>query len=117
MTAPHPVLLEAFRGKYSSSVVGLLSCQINSYLKNLTTKVVSCREVLPVASEPKASGKKDKKKNVDTKKETADESPFKAKFEVELEDTILFPEGMVVDCVFLSMIYSHLQKHFKIYFL
>lgn len=110
MTVSNTAIVEAFRGKYSSAVVGLLSCQINSCLKELTTKVVSCREIGPAADSkadpkegPKGDAKKAANKDGDKKKKKADgkdtptaqkESPFKAKFEVELEDTILFPEGM-----------------------
>ncbi|CAN6636442.1 putative alanyl-tRNA editing protein alaX [Trichomonascus vanleenenianus] len=49
-----------------SSVVGLLACQRNSYLRSLDTKVVGCHKI-----EGKAG----------------------VHYEVELEDTVLFPEG------------------------
>ncbi|KAG5366948.1 putative alanyl-tRNA editing protein [Yarrowia sp. B02] len=54
--------------EYSSTIVGKLACQKDTYLKNLASKVVGCEEVPKTKKTP-------------------------AKFEVELEDTVLFPEG------------------------
>ncbi|KAH3666381.1 hypothetical protein WICMUC_005649 [Wickerhamomyces mucosus] len=51
----------------SSTVVGALQCQRDSYLKSFETSVVSCKEVI------------NKDKSI--------------QYEVELHDTILFPEG------------------------
>lgn len=52
------------------AIVGALACQRNSFLKTLRTHVVACREFEPLG------GKKDGKL-----------------YEVEFEDTVLFPEG------------------------
>lgn len=113
MTVPNPVIisssaataLEAFKSKYSSAVVGLLACQLDSYLKTLSTKVVACREISPTSTtstttntngDDNSKPKNGKKKN-DSKKSTpvpeSSSTPLLAKYEVELEDTILFPEG------------------------
>lgn len=68
----------------SSTVVGALACQRDSFLKKLTTRVVSCKEYEPILS---AKDKQNKNKK------QAAESDEKGLFAVELEDTILFPEG------------------------
>ncbi|ODQ81986.1 hypothetical protein BABINDRAFT_160202 [Babjeviella inositovora NRRL Y-12698] len=60
---------------YVSTVVGALACQRDSYLRTLTTKVVGCQELLPEKKSKKAS------------------EPVTKSYEVELEDTVLFPEG------------------------
>lgn len=54
--------------KHTSTIVGLLTCQNEPYLKAFSTRVVGCKEVPKTKKTP-------------------------AKYEVELEDTILFPEG------------------------
>lgn len=54
--------------RYTSTIVGLLSCQNEPYLKTLTTRVVGCTEIPKTKKTP-------------------------AKYEIELEDTVLFPEG------------------------
>jgi misacylated tRNA(Ala) deacylase len=54
--------------RHTSTIVGLLTCQNEPYLKALTTRVIGCEEVPKTKKTP-------------------------AKYEVELEDTILFPEG------------------------
>ncbi|ODQ63402.1 ThrRS/AlaRS common domain-containing protein [Nadsonia fulvescens var. elongata DSM 6958] len=64
---------------YASAIVGALACQKDSYLKTLTTKVVSCVAL----TVPKPSKSKSK---VIPPVETP-------RYEVEFEDTILFPEG------------------------
>lgn len=71
-----------FRGS-TSTVVGLLACQQDSYLTKLRSKVVSCSEYVPPA--PAANEKKKKKGSAP--------APAKKQYEVELEDTVLFPEG------------------------
>jgi Ser-tRNA(Ala) deacylase AlaX len=63
---------------------GELSCQKDSSLSFLSTKVVSCRPRL----ESPASKVKDRKK--DAPVAASDDRPL---FEVVLEDTVLFPEG------------------------
>ncbi len=63
------------------AVVGALQCQKNSFLKEFSTTVISCTEEKP---EPVAKGKKSKSK---------DQAVATPKFAVELQDTILFPEG------------------------
>ncbi|EAZ62906.1 Alanyl-tRNA synthetase (Alanine--tRNA ligase) (AlaRS) [Scheffersomyces stipitis CBS 6054] len=59
----------------SSTIVGALACQRNSFLKTFKTQVVSSFEY--------------QNKN----KKVKDEAPKEIKYAVELEDTILFPEG------------------------
>lgn len=67
--------------KTGSMVVGGLACQKNSFLKTLRTKVLSCEPHLGhLTSKDKQSGKKKK-------------APEELKYAVELEDTIIFPEG------------------------
>ncbi|CAI5757187.1 unnamed protein product [Candida verbasci] len=62
----------------TSTIVGALACQKNSFLKSFTTRVIASSEIVP----PPTS--KDKQtQNNERRKE----------FAVELEDTILFPEG------------------------
>ncbi|ODV93402.1 hypothetical protein PACTADRAFT_47041 [Pachysolen tannophilus NRRL Y-2460] len=56
--------------KYSSTIVGALACQRESYLKKLTTRVVNCNEQI-----------------------YRDESSSLPRYQIELEDTILFPLG------------------------
>lgn len=73
----------------SSTIVGALSCQMDSYLRTLSTRVISCRPVqlLP----PKAEKGKTAAK-IATEGEVRD---VKNEYEVELEDTIIFPEGIL----------------------
>ncbi|KAK9453207.1 Threonyl/alanyl tRNA synthetase [Dipodascopsis uninucleata] len=68
----------------TSTVVGALACQIDSYLQTFDTKVISCRPVVQV--DKGKSGKK-AKQEIPAQVESG---PF---YELELEDTILFPEG------------------------
>lgn len=68
----------------SPAIVGALACQKNSFLKTFTTTVVSCNEYLPIATS------KDKQ-NKNLKKAVPE--PKEKLYAVELEDTILFPEG------------------------
>ncbi|GAA5886821.1 hypothetical protein JCM6882_005900 [Rhodosporidiobolus microsporus] len=63
--------------------VGMLACQRDPLLALLDTAVVRCDKVAPVAAAP-AGGKKGKK---------AVAEPVKDEWEVELHDTVLFPEG------------------------
>lgn len=63
--------------KFTSAIVGNLACQNNSYLKSFKTKVIECKTVTPVTKE-KTTGKQE-------------DGP--QTYEVELQDTILFPEG------------------------
>ena len=58
---------------------GELACQKDSYLRELSATVVSCK---PRAALPATKGKADKKK-------TAEENLF----DIVLSDTVLFPEG------------------------
>lgn len=67
-----------------STIVGALACQRNSFLKSFQTRVVSCKEYEPIMTS------KDKQ-NKNAKKEIT--KPQETLFAVELEDTILFPEG------------------------
>ncbi|ORY83563.1 Threonyl/alanyl tRNA synthetase [Leucosporidium creatinivorum] len=63
--------------------VGMLACQRDPLLERLTTRVVSCSKRAP-APAPPAKGKKSK---VVVEEAQPDE------WEIELEDTVLFPEG------------------------
>ncbi|KAG7660720.1 uncharacterized protein J8A68_005837 [[Candida] subhashii] len=69
----------------TSAIVGALACQKNSFLKTLTTTVVSSFEFVP----PPTSRDKQNKNN---KKSPSPETKV-LQYGVELEDTILFPEG------------------------
>lgn len=68
---------------HASTIVGALACQRNSFLKTLTTLVVSCKEYEPIMT------LKDKQ----NKNKKAAQAPRETLYAVELEDTILFPEG------------------------
>lgn len=68
----------------SPAIVGALACQKNSFLKSLQTTVISCKEYQPIAT-PKDKQNKNSKKTAPTEKQEL--------YAVELEDTILFPEG------------------------
>jgi misacylated tRNA(Ala) deacylase len=57
-----------------STVVGILACQNDSYLKTLTTSVVACTKTPPPSKKDRAA------------------SDWTG-YEVEFEDTVLFPEG------------------------
>lgn len=64
--------------------MGALACQKNSFLKSFQTLVISCNEYEPIMTS------KDKQ-NKGKKKE--EKVPTEKLYAVELEDTILFPEG------------------------
>ncbi|SGZ54952.1 CIC11C00000004567 [Sungouiella intermedia] len=68
----------------TSTIVGALACQKNSFLKSFQTLVISCNEYEPIMTS------KDKQ-NKGKKKE--EKVPTEKLYAVELEDTILFPEG------------------------
>lgn len=70
----------------TSTIVGALACQKNSFLKSLQTVVVSCKEYEPILTS-KDKQNKGKKKDADI------QEPQEKLYAVELEDTILFPEG------------------------
>ncbi|CUM63319.1 uncharacterized protein PRCAT00000890001 [Priceomyces carsonii] len=72
---------------YSSTIVGALACQRNSFLKTLKTKVVSANEYTPIQT---SRDKQNKNKKV---KEQSEETSKGLLYALELEDTILFPEG------------------------
>ncbi|GEQ72074.1 hypothetical protein JCM33374_g5760 [Metschnikowia sp. JCM 33374] len=69
----------------TSSIVGALACQKNSFLKTLQTKVVGCKEYEPIRTS------KDKQNS--KKKPEKDQKSQEPLYAVELQDTILFPEG------------------------
>lgn len=64
----------------TNAIVGALACQKNSFLKTFNTKVISSYEFIP----PLTSKDKQNKKSKITKPK---------EFGIELQDTILFPEG------------------------
>lgn len=68
----------------TSTIVGALACQKNSFLKSFQTSVISCIEYCPQTAKDKQN--KDKK--------NGNEDIVDAKlYAIELDDTILFPEG------------------------
>ncbi|GMG20260.1 unnamed protein product [Ambrosiozyma monospora] len=76
----------------TGTIVGALACQKDSYLKQLITRVVSCTESKPVlVASTSSSGKKSKKKS--KQQQSSPSEPVKPVYEVEFEDTVLFPEG------------------------
>lgn len=72
----------------AGTVVGALACQRDSFLRTFKTVVLSCSPLTVDAKQE--DGKKLKKSK---NKSNDDESLTKPLYEVELEDTILFPEG------------------------
>lgn len=78
------VVLSSIKRSGLSTVVGLLACQADSYLKSFKTTVVACDKI-PEKVETKDSKKKNGAKG--------DAFPAFSGYELELEDTILFPEG------------------------
>lgn len=68
----------------TSTIVGALACQKNSFLKSFQTVVVSCKEYEPIMTS------KDKQNKG---KKSEDTTPKERLYAVELKDTILFPEG------------------------
>ncbi|CAK7915402.1 putative alanyl-tRNA editing protein alaX [[Candida] anglica] len=75
----------------SSSIVGALACQKNSFLKSFKTVVVSCLEYVPAPEVSEKSKKAKGKKDISTL--SLDDQPKQANYAIEFEDTILFPEG------------------------
>ncbi|KAJ1308275.1 hypothetical protein OPQ81_003990 [Rhizoctonia solani] len=71
-------------------IVGNLACQQNSYLFELRTKVVSCIEVASSKADTKRA-KKNKEK--DSRAESTTNGTESKLWEIECEDSILFPEG------------------------
>lgn len=73
-----------------SSIVGNLACQRDSYLKRLETVVMSC-----VPSVPKEySEKKPKEKRKPTSSGEGNTETINSRlYEIEFQDTVLFPEG------------------------
>lgn len=69
--------------KASSTVVGALACQRDSFLKTLKTTVVSC-------DEHKGHVTAKDKQNKNSKKQS---DPKDLKYAIQLADTIIFPEG------------------------
>lgn len=88
----------------SAKIVGELACQQNSYLYELQTKVVSCVEVVSSKADTKRT-KKNKEKDQKTQSTTTNGDDTKL-WEVECEDSVLFPEG-VVAIVLDSLVRSH----------
>ncbi|GMM37553.1 putative alanine--tRNA ligase [Saccharomycopsis crataegensis] len=81
--------------QFTSTVVGALACQRDSYLKTFKTIVVNCVEKTP--EKPAKSKSKGKSKEKATSGDAPDISSLSLNdgkyYEVELEDTILFPMG------------------------
>lgn len=75
-----------------TAIVGALKCQKDSYLQTLDTRVVSCTQYIPPKTEQ--GGKSKTKKSTDPTKAISNEDPASAQiWHVELEDSVLFPEG------------------------
>ena len=68
----------------------LARCQLEPYLRSFTTTVVNCQPVSTAASQKTADGAvaDKKKKSREERKESAQQQ-----YEVELADTLLYPEG------------------------
>lgn len=66
-----------------SAIVGSLACQKNLFLRTLSANVISCQEYAPPNLKEKG---KSKKKAINTIK-------VDQRYAIELNDTILFPEG------------------------
>ncbi len=74
-----------------TAIVGALACQNDSYLRSYTTTVTSCVENI-LKAEPKGKSK-NKAKGKKSNDESSQIEKKLGKYEVELENTILFPEG------------------------
>lgn len=70
----------------TTAIVGALACQKNSFLKTLQTKVVACKDYQPILTSRD-------KQNLNKKSANANKEPSEKLYAVELEDTVLFPEG------------------------
>lgn len=68
----------------SSAIVGALACQKNSFLRTLQTTVLSSQEYKPLLTARDKQNKNLKK---------APLAPETTQYAIELEDTVLFPEG------------------------
>ncbi|PSN70245.1 hypothetical protein BS50DRAFT_571537 [Corynespora cassiicola Philippines] len=77
------------------SIVGALTCQKDSYLQSLETKVVSCTEFTPPkSSQPSGKTKTKTKKATDPEKALENGTSASSKtWLIELADSVLFPEG------------------------
>ena len=73
-----------------TKIVGLLACQRDPYLRQLNgVEIVAARK----AVQEKAKDSRKKKPKGDVKEEKAEQLPEGEIWEVELKDTVLFPEG------------------------
>ncbi|WWC97509.1 hypothetical protein V866_004392 [Kwoniella sp. B9012] len=72
-------------------IVGLLACQRDPLLRSLKTRIHAVKEA-SIKTAPPPKGKGNKKKN-DTPQETAKAEDRGKLYEVELLDTVIFPEG------------------------
>ncbi|KAG8708916.1 hypothetical protein FRC09_000970 [Ceratobasidium sp. 395] len=72
-----------------AKIVGELACQQNSYASDLQTTVVSCVEVVSTKADTKRT-KKNKERDQQSQAATTGETKL---WEIECEDSILFPEG------------------------
>lgn len=77
----------------AGTVVGALACQRDSYLQTLRTTVLRCTPVEAKSEEPKKGKKSKKKPAAEAAAAASAAGPTKQLYEVELEDTVLFPEG------------------------
>ena len=83
-------------GTVRTRIVGELACQRDSYLRSLDTVVVSCVEITPQKPNAPASGTKDKKKKNSSKTSNSETTLSPKLWEIEFEDSLLFPEGTSV---------------------
>lgn len=89
----------AIRRSGASTIVGLLACQEESFLKTLCTSVVACNKVVVPPSSKSSKGTKDKTVKTETQT-NADQLDGGEKYEIEFENTVLFPEGGGQPCDF-----------------
>lgn len=80
-------------GVLTTSIVGALSCQKDSYLQTLETEVVACDEYV-APKESQQNGKAKSKKSTDPSKVNGHSDAATQKtWMIEFADSVLFPEG------------------------
>lgn len=93
--------------------VGELACQQNSYLWDLQTTVVSCTETLISNTDTKRAKKnKEKEQNNQSKIPRADGVEDGKVWEIECEDSVLFPEGLNFPNQTSSNLFSYYSTEF-----
>ncbi|KAF8604463.1 ThrRS/AlaRS common domain-containing protein [Ceratobasidium sp. AG-I] len=78
----------------AAKIVGNLACQQNSYLWDLQTTVISCVETAASTTDTKRTKKnKEKEQKNQVMTPTANDVGDEKVWEIECEDSVLFPEG------------------------